>query len=94
MVTQTLFWGMESPEVKRLQQVLNANPETRLAANGPGSPGNETTTFGSLTRNAVMKFQEKYGIVFSGDEHTTGYGLLGPRTRAMLGAVYQSLHGE
>ncbi|MBI2635484.1 MAG: peptidoglycan-binding protein [Parcubacteria group bacterium] len=46
--------------------------------------GSATGYFGSLTREGVKAFQRKYGIVFSGDERTTGYGMAGPRTRQKL----------
>lgn len=82
-LTATLSMGMISPQVLLLQQLLNAEGFT-LATSGPGSPGNETTKFGSLTRAAVQKFQCAKNIVCSGNEVTTGYGLVGPHTRAAL----------
>ena len=47
-------------EVLKLQIFLNSDPDTVIASSGPGSPGNETTIFGSLTAAAVKKFQLKY----------------------------------
>ncbi len=47
-------------DVKYLQIILNADPETRLANSGVGSPGNEVERFGNITLNAVKKFQAKY----------------------------------
>ena len=61
-----------------------------ISSTGVGSPGNETEYFGSLTRTALMKFQAKYDIVSSGDETTTGYGLVGPGTRAKLVEVFSA----
>ena len=46
---------------------------------------NETTTFGSLTEKAVQKFQVKYNLAKEGD---SGYGTVGPKTRAMLQEVF------
>ena len=40
--------------------------------------------YGALTQAAVQRFQRKYGIVVSGTPRTTGFGLLGPKTRARL----------
>lgn len=82
----SLFGGLNNPDVKRLQQLLNSDPDTRLAASGPGSPGNETSYFGSITEQAVQKFQLKYGVVASSAD--PGYGYVGPKTRAMLQAVF------
>jgi peptidoglycan hydrolase-like protein with peptidoglycan-binding domain len=72
--------GMTSAEVLKLQQTLNLDPATRIAASGAGAPGSETTYFGSLTLAAVKAFQAKHGII------TTGY--VGPLTRAQLNALY------
>lgn len=81
--TRTLSTGMESEEVRTLQRFLN-NAGFTVASDGPGSPGNETIRFGSLTRAAVQKFQCAKAIVCSGDGYSTGYGIFGPQTRAAL----------
>jgi hypothetical protein len=47
-------------EIFYMQIILNTDPETRLADSGVGSPGNENRRFGNITKNAVIKFQEKY----------------------------------
>jgi len=52
-----------------------------LIQQGYLSAGNTTGFFGSLTRTAVQKYQCAKGIVCNGDEGTTGYGLVGKRTR-------------
>lgn len=77
--------GKSTPDVKRLQQLLNSDPDTRITASGVGSPGKETTYFGALTVKAIKKFQVKYGIAKPGD---AGYGLFGPKTRAKIQKVF------
>lgn len=82
-LTTNLIFGMEHPQVLVLQKILNQSGFT-IAQSGPGSVGNETTKFGALTRSAVRAFQCKQNIVCSGDEYSTAYGLVGPRTRQVL----------
>ncbi|MFO1152046.1 MAG: DUF4082 domain-containing protein [Rhodospirillales bacterium] len=83
-ITQPLAEGMERPEVATLQKVLNQSPETQVAAAGAGSPGNETSYFGSLTTKAVQKFQALHNIVTAGSPDTTGFGRVGPKTLLKL----------
>ncbi len=79
--TMTLRRGMENDEIMSLQQKLKMDstiyPE-----------GLTTGYFGPLTEAAVQKFQVKYGIVSEGTPETTGYGLVGPKTRAKLNELY------
>jgi hypothetical protein len=77
--------GNDLPEVRYLQIVLNSDPGTQLAGEGAGSPGSETTTFGLLTKEAVIKFQLKHGIISSKDD--AGAGRAGPKTRAKLNEI-------
>lgn len=72
-------------DVKRVQQLLNSDPDTRIASIGAGSPGKETTYFGPATTKAIKKFQMKYGIAKPGDD---GYGNFGPKTRAKFNEVF------
>jgi hypothetical protein len=58
--TRSLNVGASGADVMKLQQFLNADPETRIAATGVGSAGMETEYFGGLTGAAVAKFQSKY----------------------------------
>lgn len=46
-----------------------------------------TGYFGTLTERAIQRFQKKYGIVSSGSPTTTGYGLVGPKTRTKLNTL-------
>lgn len=75
-----LYLGIDDPQVKELQKFLNKDPRTRLAVSGVGSPGQETTYFGPLTRSAVMRFQTMYSI-----KPVAGY--CGPLTRAVINAL-------
>jgi hypothetical protein len=68
--------GMTDPDVLRLQKALNADPDTRVATAGAGSPGQETDFFGPLTLAAVLRFQKKLGVPAT--------GFVGPLTRAAL----------
>ena len=80
--TRRLVVGSIGDDVRQLQVILNRDPRTRVAVAGPGSPGQETTVYGGLTRAAVIRFQEQYGIVAG--PTTPGYGEVGPLTRAKI----------
>ena len=58
--TRTLNMGATGADVMKLQQFLNADAETRVAASGAGSAGMETEYYGPATGAAVAKFQTKY----------------------------------
>ncbi len=88
---RTLRLGNVGSDVKELQVLLNKDPETRIALNGAGSPGRETSSFGSLTRQAVIKFQTKYAdeVLYSvGLSFPTG--VVGPQTRNKLNQLFGS----
>jgi len=70
--------GSTGDDVVALQVYLNAHGYT-LASSGPGSPGNETSRFGGLTRAALAKFQADNGI-------TPSVGYFGLKTRAFVNA--------
>ena len=63
-------------DVRNLQKFLNQNGFT-VSKTGAGSEGNETTTFGSATFKALVKFQKANHI-------TPASGFLGPKTRAFI----------
>ncbi len=71
--------GSTGPDVLELQQLLNQWGYT-VTASGAGSPGNETTYFGSLTAKAVQKFQAANDI-----SPISGY--VGPLTRVKLNSL-------
>jgi len=74
---RALKFGTESEDVKRLQQLLAT--DSSIYPNGKA-----TGYFGAMTRNAIMKFQKKYGIAKAGQP---GYGDFGPKTRAKIQEV-------
>lgn len=72
--------GASGEHVRRLQRLLNSDPDTRVAEFGAGSPGNETHTYGPRTANAVGRFQYKYGL--------PSVKRVGPATRAKIAEVF------
>lgn len=73
--THNLSLNDKGEDVKNLQKLLNSLGFT-ISKTGAGSPGKETTLFGSLTYKALQKFQKSIGLP------TTGY--FGPMTREYL----------
>lgn len=57
--TRTLRFGMTGEDVRALQRLMNCLG-FKLAASGPGAPGEETKYFVERTRAAIIKFQEAY----------------------------------
>jgi hypothetical protein len=78
---RNLDMGDRGADVKALQQFLN-NVGFQLAQQGPGSPGNETEYFGSITKAAVVRFQEAYASeVLAPFDITKGTGFFGTKSR-------------
>ena len=84
ITTRNITRGTSGEDVRRLQQALNSFAVSRISSSGTGSPGNESTFFGSLTEDAVRRFQCNFMALCSGSPTTNGYGFVGPQTRAML----------
>jgi hypothetical protein len=74
-LTKNHHIGDKGEDIRAFQKWLNANGFV-IATTGPGSPGSETSIFGTLTFKALIKFQKSKGLP------QTGY--LGPLTRAAL----------
>lgn len=74
--TRDLTVGFTGEDVRNLQKYLNSKGFI-VSTTGPGSMGNETTTFGPLTRAALARFQASVGI-------TPAVGYFGPITRAYI----------
>ena len=76
---RNLSFGSRGQDVIALQ--------TFLIAEGDLAAGNNTGYFGRMTEAAVKSWQAKNGVVSSGTAATTGYGAVGPRTRAKIASV-------
>ncbi len=84
MFNSNMRLGSRGTDVMNLQKVLNAYPQTQIAASGAGSPGMETSYFGPATRAAVNKFQALH-LVELGITAPTGNVFAG--TRGLLNQV-------
>ena len=80
--------GDSGGEVMAIQKFLNSMADTQLATSGAGSPGNETSYFGSITKAGVVKFQNKYAAdVLAPVGLSAGTGYWGPSSRAKANAL-------
>lgn len=77
--SKDLKQGDRGTDVMNLQKVLNMDSRTQVAFSGAGSPGNETSYFGGLTKSAVIKYQIIKGLAAT--------GMVDAATRAELNKV-------
>ena len=82
-LTHNLSFGSRGADVVALQNFLIGR---QLFASGSA-----TGYFGKLTLAALQAYQRSKAIVSSGSPATTGYGALGPRTRATMGLCARAL---
>lgn len=74
-LSRALHVGARGEDVRALQEFLRARGLLQSEATG---------YFGQLTEAAVRAFQSDEGVVASGDAVTTGFGVVGARTRAAI----------
>lgn len=82
--SRNLKVGSQGNDVLKLQQFLNADSDTAVALSGVGSQGKEGNYYGLLTKQAVVKFQEKYSdeiLLPAGLSSGTGVAGVGTRTK-------------
>ena len=77
--TRDLTVGSSGTDVKALQQFLNGHG-AMVSGSGAGSPGNESSYFGTLTKAALAQWQGSNGI-------TPAVGYFGPKTRAYIASM-------
>lgn len=84
--------GMEKEDVKYLQIILNADPETIVTQDGAGSPGEEVEFFDSATTRAVMAFQRKYSTeILEPAGMMLSTGVVDVYTRDKLNAILEEV---
>ncbi len=79
LIARTLTVGVQGDDVSSLQAYL--------IAHGMLTAGSATGYFGPLTQAAVRQWQSENGVVSSGDAATTGWGVVGAKTRAALTSI-------
>jgi len=86
--TRDLTMGSSGADVKCLQQYLNSDADTKVADSGVGSPGNETEFFGSLTKAAAIKWQDKFSAqVLAPVNLSAGTGYWGNSSRSYYSSL-------
>lgn len=78
--TRAVRVGSRGDDVKALQEFFAQDKSIY-------PEGLTTGYFGPATLRAIQRFQAKNGIATSGSPETTGYGALGPKTRAFINSL-------
>lgn len=87
--------GSTGEDVKRLQQTLNACGEFVVATSGVGSKGQETTTLGQKTVDAIKKFQRVFkNEILSPRNLIEPTGVVDELTRKKLSSAYECVLGN
>src|SRR3989344_1480327 len=76
ILASNLSFGMQGADVRALQ--------TFLISHGALSSDSATGYFGKLTQSAVQDYQLQQDIISSGTSAATGFGKVGPKTRASI----------
>lgn len=74
-LTRNLSQGASGADVANLQAFLAGQGIFK---------GSVTAYFGPLTATAVGQWQESHGVVTGGTASSTGFGIVGPKTRAAI----------
>ena len=92
-ITRNLQVGLVGQDVHCLQRYLNWSGY-RIAESGPGSLGQETMYYGSLTRAAVVRWQEANATnILVPLGLTQGTGFWGPASFARYVAIVKAFLG-
>ena len=78
-LSRSLYIGTKGTDVTKLQQFLRST--------GDFTYPTITGYYGSVTAKAVQRYQCRTLNICSGTQNSNGYGVVGPKTRAMLRAA-------
>ncbi len=78
-ISRSLYLGARGEDVKELQEFLKKK--------GYFDYPEATGYFGTVTLKAVQKFQKEQGIVLGGEPMSTGFGIVGPKTKSYINSI-------
>lgn len=82
--------GDSSEEVRKLQKFLNLSEDTAVAKTGIGSKGNESSYYGRMTADAVLRLQKKYGGFSAWELYWLAGKTCGKKTTALVNKLSKS----